>query len=49
VSVELLNQNTVVKYLIDNEVISQNESAEVEVLTGGVSNVVLAITTALKN
>jgi len=48
VSVELLNQNTVVKYLIDNEVISQNESAEVEVLTGGVSNVVLAITTASK-
>jgi 5-methylthioribose kinase len=46
VSVELLNKDTVVKYLTDKKVISASDNAEVEVLTGGVSNVVLAITTA---
>ena len=45
-SVELLNKDTVVKYLTDKKVISASDNAEVEVLTGGVSNVVLAITTA---
>ncbi len=45
-SVELLNKETVVKYLTDKKVISTSDNAEVEVLTGGVSNVVLAITTA---
>ena len=45
-SVELLNKDTVVKYLTDKKVISSSDKAEVEVLTGGVSNVVLAITTA---
>ncbi|MSO25329.1 MAG: aminoglycoside phosphotransferase family protein [Candidatus Nanopelagicaceae bacterium] len=45
-SVELLNKDTVVKYLTDKKVISTSDKAEVEVLTGGVSNVVLAITTA---
>ena len=45
-SVELLNQDTVVQYLISKNVITQSDTAEVEVLTGGVSNVVLAITTA---
>jgi hypothetical protein len=45
VSVELLDQSTVVEYLISKSVISPDENAEVEVLTGGVSNVVLAITT----
>ena len=45
-SVELLNQDTVVEYLIDKKVISSSDNAQVEVLTGGVSNVVLAITTA---
>ena len=44
-SVELLNQDTVVEYLISKKVITQSDTAEVEVLTGGVSNVVLAITT----
>jgi 5-methylthioribose kinase len=46
VSVELLNQDTVVQYLISKNVITQSDTAEVEVLTGGVSNVVLAVTTA---
>ncbi len=45
---ELLTEETVVAYLIEKEVISANDFAEVEVLTGGVSNVVLAITTADK-
>ena len=44
-SVELLNQDTVVEYLIDKKVISSGDNPQVEVLTGGVSNVVLAITT----
>ena len=46
--VELLNQGTVVDYLVGKNIISRQESAEVEVLTGGVSNVVLAITTESK-
>ena len=45
-SVELLNQDTVVEYLISKKVIKNEDSPQVEVLTGGVSNVVLAITTA---
>ena len=46
VSVELLNQESVVAYLIDKKVISSGDNPQVEVLTGGVSNVVLAITTS---
>jgi len=46
VSVELLNQESVVAYLIDKKVISGGDNPQVEVLTGGVSNVVLAITFA---
>jgi 5-methylthioribose kinase len=42
---ELLTEESVVTYLIDKGVIAKGEQAEVEVLTGGVSNVVLAITT----
>ena len=45
-SVELLNQDTVVEYLISKNVIKNEDNPQVEVLTGGVSNVVLAITTA---
>lgn len=45
-SVELLNQNSVIEYLREQKVISQTDPAQVEVLTGGVSNVVLAITTS---
>ena len=45
-SVELLNKDTVVEYLISKRVIKNEDSPQVEVLTGGVSNVVLAITTA---
>jgi 5-methylthioribose kinase len=48
VSVELLDETTVVEYLISKNVISPYENAEVEVLTGGVSNVVLAVTTSSK-
>ena len=47
-SVELLDETTVIDYLISKSVIGSNEIAEVEVLTGGVSNVVLAITTPNK-
>jgi 5-methylthioribose kinase len=47
-STELLTEETVVAYLIEKEVISATDQAEVEVLTGGVSNVVLAITTSDK-
>jgi 5-methylthioribose kinase len=45
VSVELLTKDTVVDYLKRHKIIGQKESVEIEVLTGGVSNVVLAITT----
>ena len=45
-SVELLNQESVVAYLIDKKVISGGDNPQIEVLTGGVSNVVLAITTS---
>jgi 5-methylthioribose kinase len=48
VSVELLDETTVIDYLISKGVIGADELAEVEVLTGGVSNVVLAITTPNK-
>jgi 5-methylthioribose kinase len=47
-STELLTEDTVLTYLIEKGIISANDQAEVEVLTGGVSNVVLAITTADK-
>lgn len=45
-SVELLNPSTVVEYLTSKNVIQKNDNPQVEVLTGGVSNVVIAITTA---
>jgi len=45
---ELLTPDTVLAYLISKGIISPDETAEVEVLTGGVSNIVLAITTARK-
>ena len=45
---DLLNPDTVLAYLIDKNVIAPDEPAEVEVLTGGVSNIVLAITTINK-
>ena len=44
-SVELINKDTVVEYLISKKVIQKEDNPQVEVLTGGVSNVVLAITT----
>ena len=44
-STELLTADTVLAYLIEKKIISASDQAEVEVLTGGVSNVVLAITT----
>ena len=45
ISNELLTSDTVLAYLIEKQIISANDQAEVEILTGGVSNVVLAITT----
>lgn len=47
-STDLLTEDTVLNYLIEKGIISANDQAEVEVLTGGVSNVVLAITTSDK-
>jgi len=47
-SAELLTEESVIPYLIEKKIISATENAEVEVLTGGVSNVVLAINTADK-
>ena len=44
-STELLTADTVLAYLVEKQIISASDQAEVEVLTGGVSNVVLAITT----
>lgn len=46
---ELLTEETVVDYLINKGVFTHNEEIKVEVLTGGVSNTVLAISTATKN
>jgi 5-methylthioribose kinase len=48
-SVELLNEDTVVAYLQSRGVISFTENATVEVLTGGVSNIVLAVQTQSKD
>jgi 5-methylthioribose kinase len=48
-SVELLTEDTVVAYLQSRGVISASEKATVEILTGGVSNVVLAIQTQSKD
>lgn len=44
----LLDQYSVVQYLRSKKILSTSEIAQVEVLTGGVSNIVLAITTATK-
>jgi hypothetical protein len=46
VSVELLTKDSVVDYLISKKIILLQDNPEVEILTGGVSNVVLAITTS---
>jgi 5-methylthioribose kinase len=46
---ELLTEGTVVDYLINKGLFAHDEEIEVEVLTGGVSNTVLAISTAIKN
>ena len=48
-SVELLTEDTVVAYLQARGVISGTEKATVEILTGGVSNVVLAVQTPSKD
>jgi 5-methylthioribose kinase len=48
-SVELLTEETVVGYLQSRGVISASEKATVEILTGGVSNVVLAVQTQSKD
>ena len=47
-SIELLTEDSVVSYLVEKGIIAATDIAEVEVLTGGVSNVVLAITTPNK-
>jgi 5-methylthioribose kinase len=47
-NIELLTKDTVIEYLIEQKLIAAGESVEVEELTGGISNVVLAITTRKK-
>jgi 5-methylthioribose kinase len=47
-SVQLLDESSVIQYLIDKKVIDNHEGASVQILTGGVSNVVLAISTTAK-
>lgn len=44
-SIELLDKDSVVDYLIGKKVFSSKDNPQVEILTGGVSNVVFAITT----
>ena len=46
---ELLTEDTVVAYLFEKGIFARDEEITVEVLTGGVSNTVLAISTASKN
>ena len=48
-SVNLLNEESVIPYLKSRGVIARDEEATVEILAGGVSNVVLAIQTATKD
>lgn len=42
-SVELLTEQTVLNYLIGQGIVGENEPATVEILTGGVSNTVIAV------
>ena len=42
-SVELLTEQTVLTYLIGQGIVGENEPATVEILTGGVSNTVIAV------
>jgi len=46
---ELLTEDTVIAYLFEKGIFARDEEITVEVLTGGVSNTVLAISTASKN
>jgi 5-methylthioribose kinase len=46
---ELLTEETVVDYLIDKGLFAQDQDIKVEILTGGVSNTVLAISTTTKH
>ena len=42
---DLLNEVSVIEYLIDKGLFTAADTIEVEILTGGVSNTVLAIST----
>jgi 5-methylthioribose kinase len=44
----LIDEKSIVKYLVDKKILLENEGATVEVLPGGVSNIVFAITTKSK-
>jgi 5-methylthioribose kinase len=46
---ELLTEVTVIDYLFEKNLFARDEEIKVEILTGGVSNTVLAISTAKKN
>ncbi len=48
-SVELLTEQTVLTYLIGQGIVGENETATVEILTGGVSNTVIAVSTQKQN
>ena len=45
-STELLTEETVIPYLLAKGIVTESDHPEVEILTGGVSNVVLAISTS---
>lgn len=45
-STELLTEETVIPYLLAKGIVAESDRPEVEILTGGVSNVVLAISTS---
>lgn len=45
-SSELLTEETVIPYLLAKGIVAESDRPEVEILTGGVSNVVLAISTS---
>jgi 5-methylthioribose kinase len=46
---DLLNEVTVIEYLIDKGLFTAAETIKIEILTGGVSNTVLAISTETQN
>ncbi len=46
---ELLNEVSVLPYLVEHGVVTAGDKVIIEILTGGVSNTVLAVTTKDRN